>query len=456
MRPALIVLTLAASLLWAATAGAVSARWPQPLRYAVALRYDAAHTTLTGTERIAFRNDGPAALHAVWLRVWPNAYGSCGYRWARVRLMSGGRTPGFSRACTALQVRLARSLSPGRSTSLALSVQVKVPPGPNRFGQESGIAYFGNALPLLVVEDTAGPHLDPYTDIGDPFYSLSAAWSVRLDVPAGLAAATTGSVTSSRSIGRGRSRVRRLQITATHARDFAIVLGRMAVDSATTAGGIRLRRFRLPSQPRSASLATLAVARAAVETYSSWFGQPGESEIDIVVPASTLGGLGSGMEYPGLVLANDSPRLVAHEIAHQWWYSVVGDDQWRSPWLDESFAEFSSRRLPASVVGQDDLHCNLSNPVGPFGIGPLTASMGHWDPAGANAYYRTVYLGGACALRSLEHDLGADAMTAFLRSYLESHRYGVTTTADFVAALRAAAPSGYDVDAYLARAKIEH
>jgi aminopeptidase N len=65
-----------------------------------------------------------------------------------------------------------------------------------------------------------------------------------------------------------------------------------------------------------------------------------------------------------------------------------------------------------------------------------------------------VYLGGACALRLLEDSIGPDAMTAFLRGYAGAHRLGVTTTADFIAALRAAAPPGFDVDAYLKRARI--
>jgi hypothetical protein len=46
-------------------------------------------------------------------------------------------------------------------------------------------------------------------------------------------------------------------------------------------------------------------------------------------------------------------------------------------------------------------------------------------------------------------------MTAFLRSYADAHRWGVVRTADFVAALRAAAPPGYDVDAFLRRARIK-
>lgn len=446
------MLALAASLAAAGPADAAAPRWPRPQHYSVALRYDAGTKTLSGTERIAFLNDGPRTLDTVWLRVWPNAYGSCKQRWARVEVASGGRAAGFARSCTALRVRLARPLLAGRGAALLLRVRVTVPPRPNRFGSEAGVAYFGNALPLLAVQDAGGARIEPYTDLGDPFYSLSAQWSVRLDVPPGLAAATTGAVTRTTRVAR---RFRRLSISAPHARDFAIVLGGMHVDSTRTAGGIGLRRYRLPGQPRSAALRALAVARVAVERYSAWFGPPAHRQIDLVASPSSLGPFGGGMEFPGLVLTSDPPLLIAHEVAHQWWYGVVGNDQWRSPWLDESFAEYSSRRLPASVVGADDLQCNTSNPVAPFGAGPLTASMARWDAAGPGAYYGVVYLGGTCALRSLEHDIGPTPMTAFLRSYLASHRYGVTTTADFIRALRAAAPSGYDVDAYLRRARIQ-
>ena len=107
------------------------------------------------------------------------------------------------------------------------------------------------------------------------------------------------------------------------------------------------------------------------------------------------------------------------------------------------------------MVPRDGLTCDPSNPVRPFGSALLTDSMRHWDAAGSSAYYREVYLGGTCALRSLEHDIGFGAMTAFLRSYANAHRWGVVTTADFIAALRAAAPPGYDVDAFLRRARIE-
>jgi hypothetical protein len=425
--------------------------WPKPVQYTASLRWDPRAFALSGTERIAFVNNGPRAMADVWLRVWPNAYGSCRRPLARVTVVRGGHVAGERAGCTALRVRLAQPVAAGSTGAVAVRLRVRVPARRDRFGRDRGVVYLGNALPLLDAVGRSGPSLSPYTGTGDPFYSLAGRWSVQLDLPRRLVAATTGSVTRTSSLPGG---MRRLVAEAPVARDFAIALGRFTVRSWKTSGGVRLRYFQVPGESAATGRSALEVARPAVETYTSWYGPPGVPEIDLVPGPGTFGGFGSGMEYPGLVLIADDPAVVAHELAHQWWYSLVGDDQWRSPWLDESFAEFSSRRLPASVVPRDGLNCRRASPVRPFGSALLTSSMRHWDAAGAGGYYREVYLGGTCALRSLEHDLGPSAMTAFLRSYVDTHRWGVVTTADFVAALRAVAPPGYDVDAFLRRALI--
>lgn len=70
-----------------------------------------------------------------------------------------------------------------------------------------------------------------------------------------------------------------------------------------------------------------------------------------------------GMEYPGMVRISDSYagslelvegevgkmlRLdVAHEVAHEWFYAAVGNDQYREAWLDESFAVYGRICLSA-------------------------------------------------------------------------------------------------------------
>ena len=56
-----------------------------------------------------------------------------------------------------------------------------------------------------------------------------------------------------------------------------------------------------------------------------------------------------GMEFPNLVYISDAIEdfetyqyVIVHEIAHQWWYGVVGNNQTKDSWLDEGLAEYSS------------------------------------------------------------------------------------------------------------------
>jgi hypothetical protein len=424
--------------------------WPQPRGYSVALSYDRASHSLSGRERITFANSGPRAVRSVWLRTWPNALGSCGRPWIRVRAERGARVAASAAGCTALRVRMPRVLAPGGVRTLYLRFRVRTPSAPNVLGRDETIDYFGNALPVLAVQDASGPHLNRYSVLGAVFYSLTAPWSVSLSLPATVSAATTGTVTSRRSVGGGR---RRVHVYEPHSRDFALAIGAMRLER-SSADGIRLNRWLLPSSSRSDARVSLSVAGAAVSAYSAWYGALDTREIDLVDGPSSLGGFGLGQEYPGIVFTPDDRLLVAHEIAHQWWYDAVGSDQWSAPWINESLAEYASRELPDDVVGSTAFGCDVEDPVRPFGSMALDSPMSDWVRAGATPYYRTVYLGGACALRSLEEELGGDRMRAFLASLQSAHRYGVIDAADFVAALRAAAPAGFDVDAWLRRARL--
>ena len=56
-----------------------------------------------------------------------------------------------------------------------------------------------------------------------------------------------------------------------------------------------------------------------------------------------------GMEYPNLVYISDVindyksyTNVIVHEIAHQWWYSVVGSNEYSHAWLDEGLTEYST------------------------------------------------------------------------------------------------------------------
>src|SRR5205085_1103765 len=64
---------------------------------------------------------------------------------------------------------------------------------------------------------------------------------------------------------------------------------------------------------------------------------------------------GIAMEYPQLILSPAYAPAISHEVAHQWFYRLVGDDEWSDPWVDETMTEFSAVRLGRALHGPDRL-----------------------------------------------------------------------------------------------------
>jgi hypothetical protein len=418
-------------------------RGPDQIAYTLAATWSQRHATLSGTETIAFRNNTSAPLDRIWVRHWPNgwrAVGSsgggagCTRPIASLRVTGGGRLATRRNACTAYRVTLAHALAPGDRTSVSVAFRVRVPKADDRFGRAGPYANLGNAVPVLAVHDSSGWHVDPYSSTGESFYSLSADWNVRLKLPKGIRAATTGQVLRT---SRGA-----LVIEARNARDFAIATGPFHVVKAQS-GTTRIR-LSAPRSMRAGVVAdALRRARGALTAYVQRYGPYGAPELDVVLGAFTAFG---GMEYPQLVLTTPEARPVRHEIAHQWFYSLVGDDQRHTPWLDESFATWVEHDL--SGFGE----CP-SPPVPAIAGVFLDSSMDVFDRR-PNLYGRVVYNGGACALEEAADRIGHTAFRALLKSYVAAHRNGVVRASDFVAALRTAAPPGFDVDAWAARARL--
>ncbi|MDX6377603.1 MAG: hypothetical protein QOE98_1906 [Gaiellaceae bacterium] len=428
-------------MLFAPPADAV--RGPDQITYSMAASWSQRTVTLSGTETIRFRNNGTVPLSRIWLRHWPNgwrAVGSggaaagCAAPIASLRVTGGGRLGARTVGCTAYRIDLAGAVPPGAGGSVRVAFRVRVPRADDRFGRAGRYANLGNAVPVLAVHDAAGWHLDRYSSTGESFYSLAADWNVTLKMPKGIRAATTGQVL--------RTSHGALVIEARSVRDFALATGPFRVVTAT-AGTTRIR-LSAPKDMRTGLVAgAMRLSRTAVVAYERRYGPYGAPELDVVL--GTFSAFG-GMEYPQLVLTAPEFRPVRHEIAHQWFYGAVGNDQRQAPWLDESFASWLEQDLSGFP--------RCSSP--PVRVVPgvfLDSGMDVFDRR-PDVYGRIVYTGGACALEEIADGIGHGAFRALLRSYVAAHRDGVATKADFIAALRAAAPPSFDVDAWAARARL--
>ncbi|GHH51319.1 metallopeptidase [Streptomyces umbrinus] len=394
---------------------------PDRLRYDVTLRGNADGSHWTGHQRVTFRNASDRPLHEVYVRLWGNGDVKCGTpgKPSPIRLtkVSGGTAGQLTVNCTALRISLPKPLARGERTAVAFDVSITVPERNARFGREGAFRFLGNALPVLAVHDAKGWHLDPYVATGESFYALASDFRARIDHPAALKVPATGRTwTSPGKPGR----------TVTHSvahrvRDFAWAAGPFRTATETSPGGVRVKSYWAPNTPAAGVRLNRKDGIAAVDRFGKEFGRYPYGEIDLVMTKE----FGGGMEYPGLVLlgTTEEGSAVVHEVAHQWWYGIVGNDEYGAPWLDESFAQYANARFH----GWDTSDCWSDD--WPSESTALTNSMAYW--AKHRDEYHLVYTAGPCALARLEDTLGADTMARLLKQYARDHWYGLSTTADF-------------------------
>ncbi|MGW2483083.1 M1 family aminopeptidase [Streptomyces sp. NPDC001571] len=407
------------------TPPADSTRTPAAPTYTVNLTSNASGNGWTGHESATFTNASATALSEVYLRLWDNYHGTCSAMPITVGNVTGGTAGALSVGCTALKIDLPAPLPQGQSATIGFDLGITVPDGADRFGADGAFNNIGNALPVLAIRDAAGWHLDPYTNNGESFYSLAADFKVTLDHPTGLLVPATGtSVDTPGSSGRTITTA-----TASKVRDFAWAAGPFSKISGTSPAGTAINIYSVSGISSSSAQSMLATAKSAVDTHAARFGAYPYGELDAVIDNNYWFG---GMEYPGFVLDLVSTTALTHEIGHQWWYGIVGDDEYNSPWLDEAFADYSTD-LALNQTGT-----NCWNSVSwASSSEKITNSMAYWD-AHSSRYSTVVYGYGKCALHDLRRVIGDSAMAKLLKDYATSHWYGVSTTAEFKAAAQAA------------------
>ncbi|MFC7384462.1 M1 family metallopeptidase [Sphaerisporangium rhizosphaerae] len=408
-----------------AALAADATRTPATAVYTVTLASNASGSTWTGHQSVSFGNPSADPLTEVYLRLWDNYHGSCPSTPITVTNVTGGTPAPLSVNCTALKITLPSPLNQGQSTSIGFDLSIVVPSGADRFGRDGSYNFIGNALPVLAVRDGNGWHLDPYTNNGEAFYQLISDYTVTLDHPTSLLVPATGtSVDTPGASGRTVTTA-----TASKVREFAWAAGPFVKTTSTTTTGVTVNVYRVSSISSSSAASMMTTAKNALVAHAGRFGAFPYGEVDAVLDNNFWFG---GMEYPGFVLDVISSTALAHELAHQWWYGIVGDDEYNSPWLDESFADYatdlyngiSGTNCWNSVSWQSSAE-KISNP------------MAYWD-AHSGRYGTVVYTYGKCALHDLRRAIGTTAMQNLLKNYAASHWLGVSTTADFKAAAQAA------------------
>jgi aminopeptidase N len=196
-------------------------------------------------------------------------------------------------------------------------------------------------------------------------------------------------------------------------------------------GGVTLRVYA-PDNLAAGALAALGYAERALEEFGARYAPYPYAEMEIVATPT----LALGIEYPGVVaiadriLTPEDTRLeatVVHEIAHQWFYNLVGNDQLDHPWLDEALAQFATLQyFEHRPGGAEAFRGYLESrwervDLAEIPVGLPVASYG------AQEYGAIVYGRGPLFFEALRNEIGTTAFDQFIRQYVSAYAWGIAT-----------------------------
>ncbi|MBO9533660.1 MAG: hypothetical protein J7513_11880 [Solirubrobacteraceae bacterium] len=411
---------LCASVPAARAAGTILPPLDDAVSYGADLTASGTGRTWTGTESIVARNDGRSPTDRLWIRLWGNGPKGCSPRAVTATITSGGRRGRLIRDCTAMEVILPTPLAPGAATTITLALTITAPNLSDRFGAADDIDLFGNALPVLAQRDRKAWRLPSYSPYGESWVTTWARFALTLHHPAALKVAAAGSTTTTPDPNGATATT----TSVVDARDTFWAIGAMEEVQRTTARGVKIRAWS-PVEAggdRDDAAAGAASAMEEIERHLPAYPYP---EYDVIVARIQAGG---GMEYPTVVITDGTDDVTRHETGHQWFYGLVGDDQYREPWVDEGLTSFlevywtssNSQQTPACYPSR---RFTVKDPA-TF----ITSSMTYWNRHVGQ--YGLAYDNPACALREARSKLGDAKFTAVMRGLVTRYERRIMTGAD--------------------------
>lgn len=341
---------------------------------------------------------------------------------------------------TIMKVDLPEPLKQGESIELTMDYKVVIPSANERFGYGDNHFNLGNWYPVAAVYDKEGWNLDKYYPIGDPFYSDTANYEVTITAPKEYVIAASGKLVSDKEEGANKT----WTFQGNSMRDFAFVANKDFKVAEKNVDGTIVKSYYYKDDEKRGREA-LDIGVNSIKIFNEKFGKypyPTYSVVETVFP--------SGMEYPGLVYISDSyyksfsnrdvlTIVVVHETGHQWFYSLVGNDQVDEAWLDEGFATYSESIYIENAFSKQRGKNYFSNSVEERrneviseGIidGVVVRGLDefkNWDDYGP-----TVYTAGAVVLNELRNKLGDEKFFQVIQEYYKEFQFKIATTDDFI------------------------
>jgi hypothetical protein len=396
--------------------------------------------SLDGHQVVCYTNREDGPLNEIHFRLFPNLLGGAATV-SNLHVNGQHVEPVYELAESDLRVTLGQSLRPGASIVIDMDFQVAVAQEMKRnyglFGLFDGVLSLHEAYPVIPVYDDEGWNVELPPPEGDISYYDASFYRVRVTAPSRLVVVASGLEVAREETGDEQV----LTVAAGPARGFYLAASEDYTVISDKVGETTVNSYALAGRKEGADLA-LKVATAALASYNERFGVYPYTEFDLVsTPMLAL-----GMEYPGITAISldvynldgevrgvPSPIMmegtVGHEVAHQWFYNLVGNDQIDEPWLDEALVQYVTGLYYLDTYGKEgyegwrgswyDRWDRLDQAGIPIGL-PVEAYEG-------GAYGAIVYGRGPLFVEALAEHMGQETFGAFLRDYTESYAWDIGT-----------------------------
>lgn len=403
--------------------------------------------SVSGRQEVRYTNQEDVSLDEVYFYLFPNILGGR-TTLSSVTLNGDPVEPSYDSSGSLLGVPLATPLSPGEQVVIGLDFGVDVPSegGSNYgvFATVDDVLALAHFYPQLAVYDDERWHIELPSENADPTYGDASFYLVQVTAPAEQVIVASG-VEIDKQID-GNKQV--LTIASGPARDFYLASSDSYLVDSRSVGDTVINGYYFPEFANQ-NEQVLDIAAAALTSLGDRLGAYPYTEFDIAPTPN----LALGVEYPSMTVIRSAiydpeaylgqtPAMfylegtVAHEVGHQWFYNVVGNDQINEPWVDESLTQFMTMLYFRDAYGKQGEE------------GFRDSFLQRWDrvdradipigrPAGeykGSEYSAIIYGRGPLFFDALADEMGEESFHTFLRDYYQANKWGISSGATIKAA----------------------
>lgn len=351
--------------------------WQQEVDYTMAVALNPKNHILTGSQHLVYTNNSQDTLRKVYYHLYYNAFQPNSMMDVRSRTISdpdkrvmdrisklNDKEIGYQKILnvkqngvelehktsgTVLIVELAEPILPNSATTFDMNFEAQVPVQIRRTGRDNmeGIDYtMTQWYPKMAEYDKDGWHPNEY--VGREFYGVWGKFDVKITMPSKYVIAGTGIVQNPTEVGHGYSDAKPTtdEITwhfkADKVHDFAWAADPDYMhDIVEVDADLKLHFFY---QTDTLAAQWKEIQPEIVDIFNivnNTFGRYPYSDFSII-----QGGDG-GMEYPMCTMVRGhgdregKVGLITHEGLHNWYYGVLGTNEYRYPWMDEGMTTYA-------------------------------------------------------------------------------------------------------------------